>query len=115
MKSRTVSLALTLMFAGLAKTTHAQADRAVEMTVDSPSQDSSDTRSGIGTNARAESVTHDYNATEKDLNATAEETAPAGKEAVIETSHPYLLPRLFTLPTRKDRTALVGAGPDGGR
>ncbi|MDB5103666.1 MAG: hypothetical protein JWP91_1355 [Fibrobacteres bacterium] len=43
----------------------------------------------------------DYNRAEKDLDATSRESASsaAGEEAVIETSHPYLLPRLFTLPT----------------
>ncbi len=42
----------------------------------------------------------DYAATEKDLSGQAdEEAAIAGQEALIETSRPYLLPRLFTLPT----------------
>lgn len=40
----------------------------------------------------------DYAAAEKDLDATATQ-GQQGDEAVIETSHPYLLPRLFTIPT----------------
>lgn len=41
----------------------------------------------------------DYASTEKDLAAVSDEAAPGAEEAVIETSRPYLLPRLFTLPT----------------
>ncbi len=41
----------------------------------------------------------DYRATEKDLSDDSRESNPRGEEAVIETSHPYLLPRLFTIPT----------------
>lgn len=41
----------------------------------------------------------DYAGTEKDLAAASDEAAPGAEEAVIETSRPYLLPRLFTLPT----------------
>ncbi len=41
----------------------------------------------------------DYTKVEKDLNKTTEESSSVGEEAIIETSHPYLLPRLFTLPT----------------
>lgn len=43
-----------------------------------------------------------YARTEKELDAVPAELnaeGEAGEEAVIETSHPYLLPRLFTLPT----------------
>jgi hypothetical protein len=36
---------------------------------------------------------------EKDLNTTVDEESSTGEVASIETSHPYLLPRLFTLPT----------------
>ncbi|GEM_PF-2166469 len=105
MKKRTASLALTLLFVGLTQSSlHAQTVRGGAKTSATDSQDTtaasfSGTRTGTGIASRAEGDTRDYNATEKDLNATTVEAAPAGKEAVIETSHPYLLPRLFTLPT----------------
>lgn len=41
----------------------------------------------------------DYSAAEKELAAQSDEDAPRGEAAVIETSKPYLLPRLFTIPT----------------
>src|SRR5205809_1037331 len=41
----------------------------------------------------------DFAAAEKDLAPAAREANPQGEASLIETSHPYLLPRLFTLPT----------------
>ncbi len=41
----------------------------------------------------------DYEGAEKDLNSASQEADARGEEAMIETSHPYLLPRLFTMPT----------------
>jgi len=41
----------------------------------------------------------DFAAAEAELTQTSRDTNPKGEEAVIETSHPYLLPRLFTIPT----------------
>lgn len=41
----------------------------------------------------------DYTAAEKELADQSDEDAPRGEAAVIETSKPYLLPRLFTIPT----------------
>jgi hypothetical protein len=95
MNKRTATLVLTMLFVGLTQSTHAQTVRDAAAAPDSGAQDNPISPSGTPAAARAE----DYNVAEKDLNATAEESAPAGKEAVIETSHPYLLPRLFTLPT----------------
>jgi hypothetical protein len=46
--------------------------------------------------SRGSSAT-DFAAAEKDLASASQAARP--EEAVIETSHPYLLPRLFTLPT----------------
>ncbi len=40
-----------------------------------------------------------YSTVEKDLNTSVDEESSTGEVASIETSHPYLLPRLFTLPT----------------
>ncbi len=48
---------------------------------------------------RLEAKTKAYSKVEKDLETTTQETSATGKEALIETSHPYLLPRLFTIPT----------------
>jgi len=40
-----------------------------------------------------------YTKVEKELEASSEANSASGEEAVIETSHQYMLPRLFTLPT----------------
>lgn len=96
MKHRIASLALTLI-AGLAQTgLHAAATA-------SPEADPASSDTGMAYEAApAAGAEGRYAGTEKDLNAVPAELkgeGDAGEEAVIETSHPYLLPRLFTLPT----------------
>src|SRR4051812_21847873 len=97
MKKQSTLVALSLLMAGLSQATvHAQSGRMKSsdaLGVDSagPAEEAAPTRLPEHRN--------DYGKVEKDLNATESENAPAGEEAVIETSHPYLLPRLFTLPT----------------
>lgn len=97
MKYRIATLALTLL-AGLARTDlHAAAYASAEA---APA--SSDTGAAYEAAPVAGGADGHYARTEKDLDAVPAELkseGDAGEEAVIETSHPYLLPRLFTLPT----------------
>jgi hypothetical protein len=93
MKTRKTTLALSLLIAGFAQASRAETAAAAKTKADT----------GAVYDAAAP-ADHDYTRTEKDLEATTAETATgagdaANEEAVIETSHPYLLPRLFTLPT----------------
>jgi hypothetical protein len=92
-------VALTLLLAGLAQ--HPLSAQAIR-TVDGRGVEA-DTGAASAETAPAASIQPtDYDRVEKDFNGPAYEAAPAGpgaQEALIETSHPYLLPRLFTLPT----------------
>lgn len=78
MKTIKASIALSLLLAGLSR---------------SPLQAKPATAPGQSADAAASGFTP------ADSNVVFEEAEAAGEEAVIETSHPYLLPRLFTLPT----------------
>ena len=98
MKTRNAALALTLLLAGFAQTRlHAATAKALNADA-APVADTG----AYGAADRAAPAAYDYSKTEKDLEAApaaAVEGETSGEEAVIETSHPYLLPRLFTLPT----------------
>ena len=85
MKRSNAALALSLLIAGIARLP-AAAQSGPEAEIE-----------GAAPESHAPPA-KDYAATEKDLGGERE-AAPAGEESLIETSHPYLLPRLFTIPT----------------
>jgi hypothetical protein len=78
---------MSLLFAGLLQSPAGAAD-----STRAPGEADSAGQSADGRAA-------DFSAAEQDLAAASREASPRSEEAVIETSHPYLLPRLFTLPT----------------
>jgi hypothetical protein len=95
MKTLTRTALALALIAGLSRIPARAADAASE-TDEAPAATSPaplDTEAPAKLNAKSAR----YAAAEKDLDAAGQEAA--GEEAVIETSHPYLLPRLFTLPT----------------
>lgn len=105
MKMRTVkhasAIALTLLLAAFARhPLNAQTIRTVDGSV--MEADTGSTALPMETAAAASVQPTDFDRVEKDFNGPAYEnasTGPGSREAMIETSHPYLLPRLFTLPT----------------
>jgi hypothetical protein len=89
MKNLSTTLALSLLIAGLAQSSlYAASEEAI-------SPDTIEEEAP----AQLTPTKKNYAATEKDLDAAVTEQEASGEEALIETSHPYLLPRLFTLPT----------------
>ena len=95
MKHRTATLAL-IVLAALSRTNLRAAANPASGTA------TSDTGIAYEAAPAADGAGSHYARTEKDLDAVPAELnaeGDAGEEAVIETSHPYLLPRLFTLPT----------------
>ena len=95
MKSITRSTALLSLVAGMACLPLVAQDEDLDNPYDSLAAAQATSARGKGGNAK-------FAAAEKDLSAPAMVRSPksAGREeAVIETSRPYLLPRLFTIPT----------------
>jgi hypothetical protein len=104
MKTIKASIALSLLLAGisrsplLAETAPALSGQRADAAASSTASDSTGSFEEAAP-SRLQQKNKAYARVEKDLEASAHESETAGEEAVIETSRPYLLPRLFTLPT----------------